>query len=523
MYRLMVVDDESFVRRELREAVDWQLLDIDYVGEAENGLTALAIAAKLKPDILICDIRMPKLDGIALVNELYLSQPNLQVLFLSGYSDTEYLRTAIRLDAVDYIFKPFTSQELIAAIEKAKRKIKLRQGQQILPQQDDLALQILQADSSLADPQAMVELPLSVNQPVLSIVIRLRPYEFSASASTEQLPAGLLSSVHYQKAIRDICEVLWKRQYVMSCIGDGYVIHANVSDNLLRPAMQEDLQIFFNIFAGNPKAMSIGVGRVYHNLKEIRSSYMEARAAEKGSFLLGSGQAVFFADLGHLPFSEVEDIKDIFCQQIQSHQLAETAGTLDRFIDQLKLCRVDDIPQIKDRLVYLAFWLSEQLPGRSGLSRESIAETISQAADLEVVRTYLAQLLQHYADQQTQLDSQSRSILEAEQYIRQHYAGDLSIKAIAHQVFLTPNYLCYLYKKKRGQTIYKFITDLRMSKAADLLKETDLSLEEITRKVGYANSGYFSRLFTRSHHINPRDFRSRYQQGLERQSPEKEL
>ena len=97
---MIVVDDSEQTRRGISESVNWEMTDIEIVGEASDGLEAMVLIHDTDLDIIICDVRMPKLDGIALINEVLPSHPSLQVLFLSGYSDKEYLKNAIKLNAV---------------------------------------------------------------------------------------------------------------------------------------------------------------------------------------------------------------------------------------------------------------------------------------------------------------------------------------------------------------------------------------------------------------------------------------
>ncbi|MDW7659252.1 MAG: response regulator, partial [Bacillota bacterium] len=112
MFKMIVADDEPATRQGIRTAINWPMLDIEIIGEAANGAEALEMVRALDPDILICDIRMPKMDGITLAGILRSEKPDLQILFLSGYSDKEYLKTAIRINAVDYLYKPFELDEL---------------------------------------------------------------------------------------------------------------------------------------------------------------------------------------------------------------------------------------------------------------------------------------------------------------------------------------------------------------------------------------------------------------------------
>ncbi len=117
------------------------------------------------PDIIICDIRMPKLDGIALINEVLPSHPSLQVIFFSGYSDKEYLKNAIKLEAVDYLYKPLQLHELIGAVEKAKKKCMNKKVH--LPQNEaDLALSLLQCSEN----EIPSDLPLDLHAPLVTVI-----------------------------------------------------------------------------------------------------------------------------------------------------------------------------------------------------------------------------------------------------------------------------------------------------------------------------------------------------------------
>lgn len=123
MYKVMVVDDEIHVRSGIVLQTDWTKLDCAVVAEASNGEEALGLVKQVKPDIVICDIRMPKLDGIGFLKQLREAHDEAAVIFLTAYSDFAYTQKAIQLGASDYLLKPFEDQELIEAMERVKRKI----------------------------------------------------------------------------------------------------------------------------------------------------------------------------------------------------------------------------------------------------------------------------------------------------------------------------------------------------------------------------------------------------------------
>ena len=118
MTSVMVVDDEKFVREGIVQGTDWRRIGCEVVGQAKNGEEALALARTLHPALIITDIRMPKMDGIELVRALRTEHLEFKVIFLTAYSDFSYAQQAIRLQASDYLLKPFEDGALEAAIQK---------------------------------------------------------------------------------------------------------------------------------------------------------------------------------------------------------------------------------------------------------------------------------------------------------------------------------------------------------------------------------------------------------------------
>lgn len=119
MYKAIIVDDEELTRESLKQEIDWSELGIEIVAEAANGLLALELIQAWKPDILLSDIRMPKMDGIKLANNARSLFPDIKIVFLSAYSDKEYLKSAIQLKAVDYLEKPFETEDLLNIMKKS--------------------------------------------------------------------------------------------------------------------------------------------------------------------------------------------------------------------------------------------------------------------------------------------------------------------------------------------------------------------------------------------------------------------
>lgn len=119
MYKLMIVDDESKTRQTLYRHVPWREMGITEIEEAEDGSQALLKSETFSPDIVLTDVRMPRMNGIEFAKELRTARPYCKVIFLSAYTDVEYLKTAIRIHAFDYVEKPLDLEEIERVVKSA--------------------------------------------------------------------------------------------------------------------------------------------------------------------------------------------------------------------------------------------------------------------------------------------------------------------------------------------------------------------------------------------------------------------
>ena len=116
MLKVVVIEDEELVRRGIVMAVDWASVDCEVVGEASNGEAGLELIARERPDIVVTDIRMPRMDGLEMLRRLREEGCGASVILLTAYSDFTYAQSALKLGAVDYLLKPFHDGELEAAV-----------------------------------------------------------------------------------------------------------------------------------------------------------------------------------------------------------------------------------------------------------------------------------------------------------------------------------------------------------------------------------------------------------------------
>ena len=123
MLKVVVVEDEELVRKGIVLTVDWAGAGCAVVGEAANGEEGLEVIRRYRPDLIVTDIRMPKLDGIEMLRRLREEGNRAHVVFLTAYSDFSYAQSALKLGAADYLLKPFHDGELEQAVTRLKQRM----------------------------------------------------------------------------------------------------------------------------------------------------------------------------------------------------------------------------------------------------------------------------------------------------------------------------------------------------------------------------------------------------------------
>lgn len=120
MYKILIVDDEENIRNGIARGIPWAEWGFEVIGQAENGEEAVSIIEKEKPQVVLSDIRMPKMDGIELMQYLHEKKPEVKIIILSGYNDVEYLSMAIKNQVSEYLLKPTDIDEFEILFHRLK-------------------------------------------------------------------------------------------------------------------------------------------------------------------------------------------------------------------------------------------------------------------------------------------------------------------------------------------------------------------------------------------------------------------
>jgi Response regulator containing CheY-like receiver domain and AraC-type DNA-binding domain len=526
MIKLLVVDDEQATRDGLIHCVPWSEIDVEVVGEVEDGFLALDLASRTRPDIILTDVKMPRMNGIELAKHIKNELPFCKVIFLSGYSDKEYLKSAIQLQAVDYIEKPVNIEEVKRVIWKTvaichaeqdqalhECQLRLKASESFFFLKEKLLLEMIHSFEFAPDlRKRFLELGLGfpVNLPVAVTIIALHPVDHQSNLDI-QLHRNLIIQKIEQAFTLDSLTCIAGFQDNNSLV---LLIYGNRLGSLRIKNILENTLADIEQLGANFCRKFTGIGKIVTGIININESYRTAGFVIQKQFFTGYDQIQLFQSSDGRSYQfDSHQIKQ-FRELINSDNSAETVAFVNQTVESIKQCEATPVSLIKNFFLQMVLALSKIAEERDLLIGEPAKQfswnTISESNTLQEIRDYLLQEIKQFFQVQADQGHKSNVVYNIFKYVQQNYQSkNLSIKDIAVKLYLTPNYLCLLFKKETGKTINQYITEIRVEKAKEFLKDPRIKLYEVAEMVGYSDPNYFSKIFKKRIHLNPSDFREK--------------
>ncbi|RJE83966.1 response regulator [Paenibacillus sp. 1011MAR3C5] len=516
MLTAILVDDEPMTRKGLLRFVDWQRLGIQIGGEAEDGLEAYELYVELRPELVLCDVRMPRMDGIELAHRIRQIDPDCKIIFLSGYNDVEYLKSAIQLQAVDYMLKPIQMEELTALIEKTAASISHARSKQ--QEVDEMREQLDRSKPELAE--RLFKMLLKTGPEFESEYITVE--KAIARLSPELLTKGWYQIAVFRFQTEDALQH-WREEAEAAAAEAGLnVMTADMNGVCvallaLSSQRQDDLPaLWLNRLTrrrGNEeRGVVAGVGEPFQHLKGCATSYEQAAKALSHSFYRGWNTVIWYSNL-----APQQNTASLFSQQafitfeelLRGKELRAASEWLDQTINELLLKPPLDVESVRKKLFrwYVAMTriYSETM---WEFENDYLWATTFMSGELYMIRKFMLQrldILQEALDQT--LASDKSVIRDMIRFIQQNYNQDVSINTVAAHVHLAPTYMCILFKKEKGVSINDYITQYRIEQAKRLLRDRKLKLYEVSHMVGYQDPNYFSKVFRKLAGVIPSQYR----------------
>jgi two-component system response regulator YesN len=480
MFKVLLVEDEELVRGFLRANIPWHEVGFEVIGEAEDGQEALDILRERKPDLVITDIIMPIMDGLELLKQSKAEGDESLFLMLTGVNDFEHAREALEYGAWNYLLKlSLTPDSLMRVLEKAKHVLHDRRQKWLTSQlknylelYKEIWHQIEAGDSSWSE--AKVDLPWI--RPCLHIWIELSANASSYSIhedSTEQ--QAMIIHSFYQAGITHY--LVWSKDVSWTPDQLGLSLKGSYSHEICRS---------WSELHTSWKTAFLDLHKVWY-----RGGLLQEQAPGSMCILDFSPALPYLSERTLIRFYE-EQKMDAFQESLEKewNEMARRSTSL------LK---------VKESAVRLY-----EICTASALVEEQDLHHLERAANhWDLLRELIRLLERNYIAQQEQsgLLTDHPQINQIIQYIHAHYEEPITLEWMANLVSMDKYYLSGLFKKKTGESFIHYLQQLRVEKAKKLLRESNLSLNDIAIKVGYMEDNYLTKMFKRWAGVTPTEYR----------------
>lgn len=469
----MILDDEEWIVRGLAEMIDWEEYGFTVSGLYTDPEEALQRMRETEPNLLLLDIHMPKISGDIMMEMIREEGIPTEFILLSGYSDFSVAQKAINHGAHGYLLKPLKKAELIAALQRVKKTFEERKEQNL-----EIPIDPMNRDAFL---QHAWEKPAIMAE-------KGKPYQLLLADSDSPTELPSIPGVLFSKSVH---------------IYGGRLLYMAVShsDETDRTFYMEELKLW-----SKEHGISLGLSLQGTSSNEYHNLYRQANCALCCAHLQNKTDCYLYTPPD---MQKVSRWTQTLQRLYQSKDQAKLYWELSRLMDEWKIHgNPASVLMLILSLTYMMMPENGVEPKAEEINLEKFLydDVSSKFANVEEIFDYLLQLLntEHTEDNIIHIPA---TVSKLKQYLYDHFSEELNLTRISREFYLTPSYLCEIFKKYTGCTITGYLLKIRMEKASDILLHTDLSLVEIAAQVGYSDYNYFSRLFKRYFNISPNSFR----------------
>ena len=521
MIHVLIVDDEPTTRNSLKEYIPWSTIGVDSVRLAKNGLDALNVTKEYFPNILICDIRMPKMNGMELATNIRKLFPKCKIIFLSGYCDKEYLKGAITLQAVDYIEKPIDMDKVTAtvklAINQYNDEIIKEEKISKLKQTYDECLPFIREHwaNDLIFPSVTSELRPEL-KPFLTenSCFQCATISFSWNEGKTECELEVFAS----RIIKIPYELLDLSSFLCGFSDmNNFVFIEGLGNEVTGIHEPHATQIFEMIRSLENESFfcSMGIGPVVTESTKISGSYSVAKEAVIQKFYAGENCIYTSSDLISSDFEVSDETFAKFRELLDNRNIPEAIQFIKDFGEKAVVSHCQNIDLVKNIFFNFLIMVNDVSGKFKTFSPQDINATylwqkFSSVCLLSEIVNLVIMNIEESFENYMYYNHSNIKIYDAIMYIRSNYSDrDLTIKTIADHMYISHTYLCMLFKKSTGKTLNEYITEVRIEKAKEFLQDNRKKLYEVAEQSGFSDPNYFSTIFKRIMGYTPSEYRER--------------
>ena len=531
MLKVFLVEDEFVVREGIKNNIDWQSHGYDFCGEAGDGELAFPLIQKLKPDIVITDIRMPFMDGLVLSRLIKKEMPWIEIIILTGYEEFEYAKEGIKLGIARYLTKPISGDELLkevdslaAGIEEKRKEREIREkymkemAENFLQERKDLFQYLVTGSKSAAELLELADrLQIDLSALWYNIVLlQIRSMQHAQDEYSNSL-------IEIEQKLSRLGERMGLLIFERNLEGKALIFRGDSREEI-EQRQQEYLDSLKEILAGYENIRYFcGIGVPVNRLRELPDSFETASHAFAHRYLMKDSCILDSRDTGRgaWPAGEDFDLSNVNPKQIDRGKIRdflklgdreETIYFMEEFCNDLggDVMRSNMFRQYITMDIYfcVADFLEDMQIPRDEVEPFDMTSGVWQS--VESTMQYLVALINRALElRENKASNRYGDIVdEVLRYIGENYADEeLSLNLLASHVNFSPNHLSMIFAQQTGRTFIKYLTEYRKNKAKELLRCTGKRSSEISAQVGYKDSHYFSYVFKKTQGMTPTQYR----------------
>lgn len=505
MYRLMIADDQSIECRALEHKIKTEFENIEVLPSARDGIDFLKKAEELKPDIVIADINMPGLNGLETIEILKMRKVNMKVIIHTSYSEFDYARKAIQLGAVEYLLKPASKEEMVAAInkvckildEETKFKTKLSEDRKREDQLAELAagkwmmsLFLRQPDSeSYQDfwekyPQAAAGGVFTAWKPVSLEELKKNGWNWKKKEKT------------ILEQVRRYCNCVGMRHKDIFYL---YIFPGKTPEEGYEEWIIEITDAVCRELGEQQLPFAVGISRWKSDTQQYDTGLYEARIAVQGKTKPGISffqygevitRKMMLSDILPQVLQLLMENKTQECMElIQNQATPEKKEISQEEMELFKVQALEFILQLRKEAENLAE--QREIKWETRIFTQDFGKLSCADDILGWIQAHIEEIGKALTQKAGEESEYIRKVLH---YMKENFSRDLSLEDAGKEIGISSFYLSRLLKQERKTTFIEILTEIRLSAAVNMMKEGQIPMKEICCQSGYPNQSYFYRV-----------------------------
>ena len=535
MIKVLIIDDDSVARTNIKTLIDWEKNGYEICGEAVNGIEAILLIKKVEPEIVITDMSMPVMDGIALIEYLEQNYPQIKTIALSGYEDFDYVRKSMKKGALDYLLKHSINAEvLLEVLNTAKEKLleehsehnqkdifekQLNESRSVLRQK--FIRQLVQgAISEKAEiKQKIVDLKLDIETKSISIILfevddyniiceKFSPKEIiKLTSSVEDISAEILKGT-----VKAVVSHLEAGKFIIifsfgNMRSDLYIYNLIVTTiNRIKASIKR----YLNITA------CFSYSRIFNDIIDTNKYYKEAENMLQDRFFKGKDKIInessgsFTNEYLNLDVNEEKSI----IAALKTQDYGKIVDCLNMVFARLvdKKLSYNSIQMICAELINIV----NRVARETGIDIKRVYNdseipyaSMKKLETLIEMREWILKSYEKLASLMAEAKfnhNYSEYTKKAIGYMQKNYKNNISLNEVAEYIGLNSSYLSRVFKEDCGMGFVEYLNSIRVEYAKQIIETGSLKLKDIVKEVGFNNYTYFFKVFKDVLNMTPLEY-----------------